>query len=71
MSDPGGGVMTVKEAAAHLRLGLSTTYRLLEKDVIPSIKVPGTSIVRIRRTVLDALLVKWEGNGRRGRRRTA
>ncbi len=69
MSDPDGGqaILTVKESAAHLRLGLSTMYRLVEDGTIPAVKVPGTNIVRIRRSVLDSLLSKWEGNGRRRR----
>lgn len=63
--DGGRPVLTVGESAALLRLGLSTTYRLIERGVIPAVKVPGTSIVRIRRAVLDSLLTEWEGTGRR------
>jgi excisionase family DNA binding protein len=60
-------VMTFEEGADYMTVGKSTFYRLADRGVIPTIRVPGTSIRRVRRAVLDALLSEWENDGRRRR----
>ncbi len=60
-------LLNPEEMAARLNIGLSTAYRLLEKGVIPTVRIPGTNCLRVRRAVLDGLGVKWESGRRRGK----
>jgi excisionase family DNA binding protein len=41
-------LLTVKEAAARLRLGRSLTYRLIQTGQLPSVKVAGARRVLVR-----------------------
>lgn len=60
-------ILTMREAADMLRIGLATAYRLAERGTLPVVRVPGTSITRVRRTALDQLIARWEQGGRTGR----
>ena len=48
-----------------LAVDLSTVYRLAAAGTLPTVKVPGTSLVRFRAEHIETLLRRWETNGRR------
>jgi excisionase family DNA binding protein len=66
-TESGPAILTMREAAAFLRIGQATAYRLTAQGILPSIRIPGTTVTRVRRSVLDALLQQWEQGGRRRR----
>lgn len=60
-----------KAIAALLNCGVSTVYRLAATGKLPSVKVPGTNLVRFRREAIEQLVRQSELNGKgrvRGRR---
>ncbi len=64
MGDP---LLTPKDVKALLSVGLRTVYSLAERGTLPTVKIPGTALVRFRRERVEELLKRWERNGR-GRR---
>ena len=61
-------ILTMRETANLLRVGQATAYRLVSQGILPAVKIPGTTITRVRRAALDALLDQWEqGRRRKGR----
>lgn len=52
----------------RLNVGLSTVYRLAEAGILPTVKIPGTNLVRFKAERVEELLKRWERNGR-GRKR--
>ena len=54
-------ILTVKETAALLRIGLSSLYRLIEKNQGPPALRLGRSI-RFRRSTLEKFLDSQDGN---------
>ncbi len=59
-----------EEVRALLKVGLSTVYRLSASGILPTVKIPGTSLVRFKAERVEELLRQWERNGNgRGRRR--
>jgi excisionase family DNA binding protein len=60
--------MSVADAAKRVGIGASTMYRLIDEGVVPAVRVPKTSIVRVRRETLERVLKAWEGRTRRGRK---
>ena len=61
----GPAILTMREAADLLRVGQSTLYRLVAQGVVRVIRIPGSSVTRIRRAALDQLIGQWEQGGRR------
>jgi hypothetical protein len=57
--------LDAEEIGAGLGIGTSTVYRLIGNGTIPSFRIPNTSVIRVRRIVLDELLRTWEQGGRR------
>ncbi len=57
-----------REVAQMLNIGISTVYRLAESGTLPTVRVPGTNLVRFRRQRVELLLQRWEANTN-GRRR--
>lgn len=47
-------LLTVREVAAYLRLGLSTTYNLVESGRLPAFRIGGS--YRVKQADLDAFL---------------
>lgn len=64
MPDP---LLRPRQVAQLLAVGLSTVYRLAEAEILPSVKIPGTNLVRFRRERVEELLRRWERNGRGSR----
>lgn len=59
-------LMTVEEAAGHLKVGRSTTFRLLQSGQLPSVKIGGSR--RVRRSDLEAYVANLPTNGRKAPR---
>ncbi len=57
-----------REVAAMLSIGVSSVYRLAESGTLPTVRVPGTNLVRFRRERVEVLLRRWETNN--GERRS-
>ncbi len=60
-------VLHLEEFAAYFGIGLATAYRLFASGAVPTIKIPGTSCIRVRREVVEQLAKKWENGGRKRR----
>ncbi len=59
-----------REVSQMLSIGISTVYRLAESGTLPTVRVPGTNLVRFRRERVEVLLRRWEiNNGERRRRK--
>ncbi len=59
---------TPKDVKIRLNVGLRTVYRLVELGILPTVKIPGTNLVRFKAERVEELLRQWERNGR-GRKR--
>ena len=57
-------ILTIGEAAQFLRLGKSTLYRLIERGVVPALRL-GSSI-RLRRSTLMSYLDGMDRGGHDG-----
>jgi len=55
----------------RLNCGLATVYRLAERGVLPTVRIPGTNLVRFKAERIEELLRTWERAGRNGRGRRA
>lgn len=67
MADPTGGILTLEEVAAYLKVGKRTVYRLAQQGVIPAFKLGGTW--RFRREELDRwIAASIEKNPKQGER---
>jgi excisionase family DNA binding protein len=62
MPEPLGTPQDVKQ---RLSCGLATVYRLAEQGVLPTVKIPGTNLVRFNMGKVEMLVQQWERNGRR------
>jgi hypothetical protein len=65
---------TAHDVKQRLYCGLATVYRLSEKGVLPTVKVPGTNLVRFDMDKIEVLIARWGTNGngrRRGRNGTS
>ncbi len=51
-----------REVARMLSIGVSSVYRLAESATLPTVRVPGTNLVRFRRERVEVLLRRWETN---------
>jgi excisionase family DNA binding protein len=49
-------LMTPSQVAKELGIGRSTAYRLLTQGAIPTLRVPGTKILRVRRQDFERAL---------------
>ncbi len=58
-----------RQLAGEWGCGLSTIYRLAELGVLPTVKIPGTKLIRFKRERIEQLVKTWEANGRRKRRK--
>lgn len=54
-----------RQVAQLLGVGTSTVYRLAGQGILPTVRIPNTSLVRFRRERVEQLLRAWETNGRR------
>src|SRR5579872_4107985 len=64
----GGDIMTLQEIAGHLRVHVTTIYRLLKNGGLPGFKVGG--VWRFDREPFETWLMQQQrttGRGRRGR----
>ncbi len=58
-----------REVAVMLSIGVSSVYRLAESGTLPTVRVPGTNLVRFRRERVEVLLRRWETNNGERRNR--
>ena len=56
MSEPLPEIMTVKEAAAYLRLGLNNLYLLIQKGQVPFVRKLGTRYIIPRSALVEWLM---------------
>ncbi len=57
MSSP---LVKPREVAQLLGIGLSSVYRLAERGTLPTVKIPGTAMVRFRLGRVEELVRRWE-----------
>ena len=60
MSAGSNRLMKPKEVAELLGIGESSVYRLAERGTLPTVKIPGTKMVRFRRERVEELVRRWE-----------
>ncbi len=61
---------TPHDVKHRMNCGLATVYRLAERGVLPTVKIPGTTLIRFDMEKIEVLLQRWGQNGN-GRRRKA
>ena len=67
--DVSSPLLKPREVAQLLGIGLSSVYRLAERGTLPTVKIPGTEMVRFRRERIENLVRQWEDkNGGQKRR---
>ncbi len=53
-------LMKPQEVAELLGIGVSSVYRLAERGTLPTVKIPGTKVVRFRRERVEEFVRRWE-----------
>ena len=62
-------LLKAKDVAKMLGIGESSVYRMVQKGILPAVKVPGTRLerpsIRFRQERIETLMRSWEQKRRK------